>query len=227
MNKEKKTPYFGKAVQDAIIRYNEIENPVEKEKLFKTLIYPAFDKLSEVLIHTFKFYYIDDSVQRIKNTTVAFLVQKIGKYDESKGKAYSYFTIVARNYLIMENKKEYKKILEKRNMDSIELVNIPYSYDLDNERKAVYFDTVIDYFQSNLDELFAKQRDLEIANAILMILKRRESFDNFNKKALYILIKEITNCKSQYITTVINKIKNHYKNINSNIYDKVNDVDVW
>ena len=63
----------------------------------------SFYKLSENVLNTWGFTYFDDDKEDIKHEVVSFLLEKIHKFEEGKGKAFSYFTIVARNYLILNN----------------------------------------------------------------------------------------------------------------------------
>ena len=105
--KAKRKVYFGKEVQDAIIRYNALDNvtqQAERNKIYGGEIHKAFDKLAENIINTFKFTYFDYGFEDIKHETVAFMVMNIHKYDHTKGsKAFSYFSVVAKNYLILHN----------------------------------------------------------------------------------------------------------------------------
>ena len=95
--KSKKKYYFGIEVQEAIIEYNtNPENHSLRNKIYATQIHPAFDKLAENIINTFKFTYFDDVFSDVKHEVVAFMVMNIHKYDHTKGsKAFSYFSIVA------------------------------------------------------------------------------------------------------------------------------------
>jgi hypothetical protein len=72
-----------------------------------------------------------------------------------------------------------------------------------------FVELLVQYWDFNLDRIFKKQRDREIANAVVELLKRANSIENFNKKALYVLIREMTNNKTVHITKVINKMKVH------------------
>ena len=64
--------------------------------------------MAENIIHTFKFYYFDVPSEDVKHELVSFLVMNMQKFTEGKGKAFSYFSIVAKNYLILNNNKNYK-----------------------------------------------------------------------------------------------------------------------
>ena len=106
--------YFTQKTEDAIIRYNNEERPAMRNRIYNDHIKDAFDKLCENIIHTFKFYYFDVSSEEVKNEVVSFLVMNMHKYTEGKGKAFSYFSIVAKNYLILHNNNNYKKMKNPR-----------------------------------------------------------------------------------------------------------------
>ena len=100
--------YFTQLTENAIIRYNKSDDPRLKNIIYNDHIAYPFDKLVENIIHTFKFYYFDVSSVEVKHEVVSFLVLNMHKFKEGKGKAFSYFSIVAKNYLILHNNKNYK-----------------------------------------------------------------------------------------------------------------------
>ena len=111
VKKKKRKVYFGQEVQDAIVRYNQSDVPSERNKIYRDEIHKAFDKLCENIINTFKFTYFDYGFEDIKCEVVAFMVINMHKYDHTKGsKAFSYFSVVAKNYLILHNNNNYKKL---------------------------------------------------------------------------------------------------------------------
>ena len=117
--KKKSKVYFGKDVQDAIIRYNLSEDDNERNVIYRDEIHRAFDKLAENIINTFKFMYFDVPFKDVKAEVVAFMVMNIHKYDHTKGsKAFSYFSVVAKNYLILHNNNNYKKLKTHDDLDS-------------------------------------------------------------------------------------------------------------
>ena len=89
--------YFTQITENAIIRYNKSDDTRLRNKIYNEHIHKAFDKLCENIIHTFKFYYFDVSSEDVKHEVVSFLVINIHKFKEGKGKAFSYFSIVAKN----------------------------------------------------------------------------------------------------------------------------------
>ena len=94
--------YFTQDTENAIIAYNKSDDRLLKNDLYVAEIGYAFDKLAENIIHTFKFYYFDVPSEQVKHEVVSFLVMNIHKFKEGKGKAFSYFSIVAKNYLLLD-----------------------------------------------------------------------------------------------------------------------------
>ena len=223
--KSKKKLYFGPEVQDAIVRYNtNPDNHALRNKIYGEEIHKAFDKLAENIINTFKFTYFDVPFKDVKHEVVAFMVMNLHKYDHTKGsKAFSYFSIVAKNYLILNNNANYKKL--KSHTDISALNHKRSSHD-DTDRLKHLTEEVVLYFESNIHSIFKKKRDIDIAYSILELFKRIDEIENFNKKALYILIREMTNVNTSKITSVVNIFKKHYKII-LNQYHKSGAVDVY
>ena len=215
--KKKRKVYFGQEVQDAVVEYNSSTNDEERNIIYGTRIHKAFDKLAENIINTFKFTYFDYGFEDIKHEVVAFMVMNMHKYDHTKGsKAFSYFSVVAKNYLILHNNNNYKKLKSHDNMDA-----------LDRQSKSTGFkesdyttltEEIVEYFDSNMNTIFKKDRDLRIGYAIIDLMKQREDIENFNKKAIYILIREMTDVETTHITSVVNTLKKHYKKLLDKYY---------
>ena len=213
--KKKKTPknyYFNQTTENAIIRYNKTDDAVLKNRIYNDHIAYPFDKLAENIIHTFKFYYFDVPSEQVKHEVVSFLVMNIHKFKEGKGKAFSYFSIVAKNYLILHNNKNYKNYKIHDKMDVLDYgSNIREAQDRHNvaDFNQEYVTGVLDYWENNLTNIFRRQKDILVADAVLEIFRRRENIENFNKKALYILIREMTGSKTQHITRIVNLMKKY------------------
>tara|TARA_Y100000593_G_scaffold50658_1_gene95298 strand:+ start:397 stop:1098 length:702 start_codon:yes stop_codon:yes gene_type:complete len=211
--KSKKRMYFDEVVQDAIIQYNTSDDNTFRNKIYQEKIHAAFDKLAENIINTFKFSYFDSKFDDVKHEVVAFMVMNIHKYDHTKGaKAFSYFSVVAKNYLILHNNNNYKKLKIHDDIDYVRNLHTSNDEDL---AKDLTFD-VIEYFDKNILKIFNKKRDIDIAYSIIELFQKRDEIENFNKKALYILIREMTNVDTIHITSVVNVFKKHYKKILEN-----------
>ena len=210
--KKTKNYYFDQITENAIIRYNNTDDARLKNKIYSEHISYAFDKLAENIIHTFKFYYFDVPSEQVKHEVVSFLVMNMHKFKEGKGKAFSYFSIVAKNYLILHNNKNYKNYKIHDKMDVLDYGN---NIRAKQELKEVasfnreYVDQMLEYWNENLTNIFRRQKDILVADAVLEMFRRRENIENFNKKALYILIREMTGSKTQHITRIVNLMKKY------------------
>ena len=210
--------YFTDDTERAIVEYNKSDDVEFRETIFRERIHPPIDKLAENIINRFKFPYIDGSFEDVKNQVVSFLVLNLHKYTENKGKAFSYFSVVAKNYLVLNNNNSYRDELRSTyvvDSSSDESFLLEEVLTTKPEVESVHKDTsdfvelLIQYWDFNLDRIFKKKRDREIANAVVELMKRANTIENFNKKALYVLIREMTNNKTVHITKVINKMKVH------------------
>jgi hypothetical protein len=211
--KRKNKRYFTKITEIAINAYNNCDNQHLKNKIYNRFIHYPFDKLSENVIHTYKTYYFDDPYEDVKANVVAFLNEKIDRFNGANGRAFSYFTVVARNYLFNENNKNYERMKSRENIDAIDL-NRNITNEVINkeiqEEKSDFIDHYVDYIDEHLYDLFLKDRDRAIADSINELFRNRIDLYSYNKKALYILIRERTGVDTQYITKVINKMKSIY-----------------
>ena len=211
--KRKNKRYFTKITEIAINAYNNCDNQHLKNKIYNRFIHYPFDKLSENVIHTYKTYYFDDPYEDVKANVVAFLNEKIDRFNGDNGRAFSYFTVVARNYLFNENNKNYERMKSRENIDAIDL-NRNITNEVINkqiqEEKSDFIDHYVDYIDEHLYDLFLKDRDRAIADSINELFRNRIDLYSYNKKALYILIRERTGVDTQYITKVINKMKSIY-----------------
>ena len=210
--KAKSRMYFTQITENAIIRYNSTTNHTLRNKIYNDHIAYPFDKLAENIIHTFKFYYFDVSSEQVKHEVVSFLVMNMHKFKEGKGKAFSYFSIVAKNYLILHNNKNYKHYKIHDKMEVLDygnaLTNKQDEYDAAEFNKT-YVEEMLNYWDENLTNIFRRQKDILVADAVLEMFRRRENIENFNKKALYILIREMTGSKTQHITRIVNVMKKY------------------
>jgi len=214
-----KNVYFTSETEEAILRYRLAPNQAVANQIYNKEIHYAFYKLAENIIHTFKFYYTEvDNIEDLKYEVISFLLQKLHLYDQSKGKAYSYFGTIAKRYLIIYNQKNYKKMVSKMQVSEVDNSEKTHeSLVIGTETEDVNRNSVINQFikvvDTNLATMFEKESEMKVADAILEVFKKRENIDIFNKKALFIYIKEITDCQSNTITKVIKKLKVAYKEV--------------
>jgi hypothetical protein len=140
-------------------------------------------------------------------------------YDQTKGsKAYSYFGTIVKRYLIISNTRNYKRRIDKAPVEGVE-EDERHSYQIDEmtasdphqDKLSIFIDSYTEYCTENIFELFAKDEDAQIADAILELFRKREDIDVFNKKALYIYIREQVDAKTPKITKIANQLYDIFK----------------
>lgn len=224
--KNKTTPekelYFGPAVDAAIIKYNNEPSDGQRQVIFQSIIYPALEKLAENLIHVNKWYYtIDDTFEHVKQDVVTFLAERLYKYDVSKGKAFSYFDKIALNHLRNENKKGYKKVLQRKNITNVDTDSIDLLSQTNEEQRNTligFVDEFVTYMEVNIPSLYKKTSDQELAFALLSIFKNRADFEVFNKKIFYFVLRENTNATTTQVTRMVSSFKRLFTRMYSSFY---------
>ena len=215
--KPKAKMYFTSETEDSIIEYNSSDDQSQRNDIYNIKIKYAFEKLVENVFNTFKFCYFETSPLEVQKETVAHLVANIHKFESGKGKAFSYFSIIAKNYLIFQNNTNYKRfnqhveIGEDNGENTYKLQHEDVHYKEEENRE--FLQLMVIYWEKNVNKIFTKQRDINIANAVIELFRNSDRIDAFNKKALYLYIREISSCKTQQITKVINRMKNYQNNI--------------
>ena len=218
--KKKSKIYFGTPVHDAIVKYNKSDDIAFRHKIYTEEIHAAFLKLAENIINTFKFSYFSYGFRDLQEEVVSNLVINMHKFDETKGsKAFSYFSVVAKNYLILNNNANYKKLKIHDDVDTL------YDHGIDDEvieksPSIEVFKKTLTYFENHLESLFPKQQDKDVAQSILYLCRNKDNIDNFNKKALYIMIREMTDVKTSKITQVSNVFRKIYPKIQQEVLIK-------
>lgn len=221
--KRKKNVYFTKETEDAIVEYNNEDDPLIKQKIYRKKIEYPINKLVENIINRFKFPYFKEATENLQSDVVSFIIMNIHKYDQEKGRAFSYFSILVKNYLILGNNENYKF---KKSQQIIDPANPDHSFDLVDEDKhrkqqsdmPEFIYLLIKYWENNINRIFSKKQEIMIADAILNLFKRSGNIENFNKKALYVMIREMTGLRTQYITAVVNKMKTHNEKLMNEYY---------
>ena len=237
-----KKVYFSKDTEAAIVRYNRSSDPEERSEIYQEWIHWPFYKLTENIIHTFKFYHTDgvENLEDLQHEIITFLLSKIHLFNPENGaKAYSYFGTIVKRWLIVYNQKNYGKkiknvaitelnhyaqldtsdpsfiVSKNRLEDSKTLIeeeefssrnlkeNKDYKYE---DRLSLFIDQYVNYCTEDIYVLFPKGNDASIADAILELFRKREAIDVFNKKALYIYIREMVDVKTPKITKIANKL---------------------
>ena len=219
--------YFTEETEAAIVAYNSTDSHREKNAIYNEHLRKPFEKLVENIIHTFKFYYFDIPIESVKHEVISFMITRLDKYKQGKGKAFSYFSVVVKNWLICHNNNNYKKMKTHNDVLDLKHKDVKNTSYNDNtvrsQEEKEFFNSVIEYWEENIEKVFKKERDVRIAYSIVELMSRVDSIEIFNKKALYILLREISGHSTQHITRVLNVMRGHYKNLHIK-WDKEGDI---
>ncbi len=216
--KSKSKNYFTQETEDAIVLYNNTQNSALKSKIYEDKIHYAFFKLTQNIIHTFKFYHTEvEDLEHLQHEIIVFLLSKIHLFNPDNGaKAYSYFGTIVKRWCILYNDKNYKKKINKTPISELEQDD-SYSYTIDSssspkDKLSYFIDQYVIYVTENIYKFFPKEYDAKIADAILELFRKRDQIDIFNKKALYIYIHEmIPEVKTPKITKIANSLYDIFK----------------
>jgi|TARA_B110000240_G_scaffold184370_1_gene218923 hypothetical protein len=216
--RKKSKNYFTQDTEDAIVLYNNTECSKMRSDIYAKHIHYPYFKLTENIIHTFKFYHTEVSnLEHLQHEIITFLLSKIHLFDPTRGaKAYSYFGTIVKRWLILYNTKNYTKKIKKVDVDVLTKDTSTYVYEQGDYAKekdelSEYIELFLVHTTENIFELFPKKNDAQIADAILELFRKRETIEVFNKKALYIYIREMVDVKTPKITKIADKLHDIFK----------------
>jgi DNA-directed RNA polymerase specialized sigma24 family protein len=232
-----KRKYFTKDCENAIVKYNNTSNIEEKNLIYEQSIHYPFYKLTQNIIHTFKFHHMDEpTIEDLQHKVILFLIDKLhGFKPENGAKAYSYFGTITKRFLIDYNRKQYKSKIQNSSLpeESTDLANVnkymgeemelnmdELAFEGFKEKDKLYLfvDLYVEFCTENLEKIFKKTDEQKIADAILELFRKRNQIEIFNKKALYFNIREIYPESSSIKITKISKILNKIFKKNYNLY---------
>jgi hypothetical protein len=215
--RKKSKNYFTQETEDYIVLYNNTPDPEVRSRIYEEHIHYPFFKLTQNIIHTFKFYHTEvENLEHLQHEIITFLLSKMHLFDPTRGaKAYSYFGTIVKRWLILYNTKNYQKKIKNVGVDELIKENSTHTYNMGDDRIKSDLDKYVDIFvihvSENILELFPKKNDAQIADAILELFRKRETIEVFNKKALYIYIREMVDVKTPKITKIADRLHEIFK----------------
>lgn len=215
--------YFDEKTQTAIVAYQEAQDSEKKKKIYVAEILPAFDALVENLINVYGFSVMHESKQDLKNECLEFLYTAVGKFNPSKGsKAFSYFNVVAKNWLTIKSKQNAKKVQTYISIDNREDISKEDLEAIENYQVMPSWDEVLSAGDS-LQQLNKVIADIEVLakteneaiciKAIKNLIENIEEVDLLSKRAILLYIREMTNLNSKQLSIVLSSLKKHYKEV--------------
>lgn len=209
---KKSRMYWNEQTEKYIIKYKNSKSQAERNKIYLKYLKFPFEKLVENVFNTFKFSYVESGSKNAQSECVSHLITIIEKFDETvgSGKSFGYFSIVAKHFFILVNNGNYNKWKMHSSIENeFEKNNeIVYTDNFQKNREnSEFVKLMVKYWDENITKTFSKKKDIEIASAIIELFRKSDRIDCFNKKSLYLYVREISGCKTQNITKIINKMK--------------------
>ena len=207
--------YFTQEHEEAIIKYcNSTCNKV-RTRLYVKWIRPAFDQMVDKIVYTYKFTSLPN-IDELRDECKVWLTTILEKYDPNKGsKAFSYFSVITKNWFIHQVKKTVKR--NQREVDYEKALS-----EIDPEKIVCYNTYVedqenIDFWRNLWFEIESwgtndmKENEKKVYDAIRILLDSVEEIEIFNKKAIYLYLREITGMNTKQVVSQLNKFRKRYK----------------
>ncbi len=223
--KPKRKPYFGKDAHNAVVEYQNSESREEKNKIYTEKIKPSFEKLAENLIFIHGFSVNQGHFVQLKCDCVSFLFEILEKFDPSKGsKAFSYFNVCAKNYLIIQSKKRIKNrnrhvsiddenlsYRDKNSIESHQIIQSPEDvFILREEIETIHV------VNDKLKEKITNSNEKLCIDAIITLFKNIEDLDFLNKRAIFVYLREISGLNPKQLSVAMSGIRKHYRELSKN-----------
>ena len=215
--------YFTQKTQESIIEYQKESNSQLKERIYVQEILPAFDSLVENLINVYGFKVQLDSKDDLKHECMEFLYTTVHKYDHTKNsKAFSYFNVVAKNWLIIKSKQNVKKTQQYISIDDTENMSMEDTEKIESHNYIPGYDEIT----SNKEmKLYLDKVLLELTNrakstnekatllAVKDIVANIDELEFFSKRAVLLYIREICKLNSKQLSMILSSLKKQYKEL--------------
>ncbi len=207
-----KNQYFTKTHEEAILKYATSTDRHEKSVLYITLIQPAFNEMVDKIVFTYKFTSLPN-IEDLKDECKIWLTTILDKFDVSKGsKAFSYFSVITKNWFIHKVKKNSsgKEVGLEDISQEFEEDNLFVTNGYEETREKDEFWSALWQEMDTWGRGLKKQNEKIVYDAIKQLINRKEEIEIFNKKAIYLYIREMTGLSTKQIVSSLNKFKNVY-----------------
>tara|TARA_R110000824_G_scaffold81956_2_gene205725 strand:+ start:2515 stop:3189 length:675 start_codon:yes stop_codon:yes gene_type:complete len=215
MARKRKNHYFTKVHQDAIVQYAQTKDIKIRTKLYIDFICPVFDEMVDKIVYTYKFTNLPN-IDDLKDECKIWLTTILDKFDPEKGsKAFSYFSVITKNWFIHKVKKNSSQTRREIQLDNLK-----------NETVREYLSEQNDYFQLRNEREFwqslfgkmdtwdkenLKANERKVLDAVKILFENSDDIEIFNKKAIYLYLREITGLNTKQVVNNLNKLRARYR----------------
>jgi hypothetical protein len=213
--KSTKNHYFTSVHENAIIKYASTDDRELRGKLYVEYIQPALDQMVDKIIYTYRFTTLPN-IDYLKDDCKVWLTTILNKYDPSKGsKAFSYFSVVTKNWFIHKVKKTKKRNQTEVFMEDLlnqmeeNLVSREPTYL--SKRTEIEFWGSLDHEIDTWDSFMLKENEKKVLMAVRILMESADTIEIFNKKAIYLYLREITGLNTKQVVNNLNKLRKRYR----------------
>ena len=211
----KKNQYFTKVHEEAIIEYALTDSRKIRTDLYVNFIGPAFDEMVDKIVYTYKFTTLPN-IDYLKDDCKIWLTTILDKYDPNrKSKAFSYFSVITKNWFIHKVKKNSKKLQREYCIDDFKAdsanENLVVENDYLERREQAEFLGFLFQEIERWEEFDLKENERKVLESIKILFESADDIDIFNKKAIYLYIREITGLNTKQVVNNLNKIRLKYR----------------
>ena len=227
--KRTKNYYFTKVHEEAIIKYTNTEDNKIRTELYIEYIQPAFHEMVEKITYTYKFTSLPN-IDPLKEECKVWLTTILDKYDPNKGsKAFSYFSVITKHWFIHKLKKNSKKTKQEVSYDELiretqheDLVTTDNRY-LQIREQHEFWNCLLGEID-RWDSIKLKENEKKVIEAVKVLMNSTEQIEIFNKKAVYLYLRELTGLNTKQVVNNLNKLRDKYRIFkskwNRGIYEK-------
>ena len=210
-----KNHYFTKVHEDAIVTYANTDDIELRSKLYIEYIQPAFDQMVDKIIYTYRFTTLP-KINYLKGDCKVWLTTILNKYDPNKGsKAFSYFSVVTKNWFIHKVKKTQKRNRTEVFIEDVineleeDLISSEVTYE--QKRQEYEFWNSLNNEMNTWDSFMLKENEKKVLMAVRILLDSADTIEIFNKKAIYLYLREITGLNTKQVVNNLNKLRKRYR----------------
>ena len=207
--------YFTKVHEDAIIEYVNTDDQERKTELYVTLIQPALSEMVDKIVYTYKFTTLPNC-DDLREECKIWLTTILDKFDpEKNSKAFSYFSVVTKNWFIHKVKRQsfrrsreiqycdLPKSIEQQHMSAVN----PY---IPEREKSEFWDAFKKEMETWGDGQM-KENEERVYRAIQILFESSDDIEIFNKKAVYLYLRELTDLNTKQVVNNLNKFREKYR----------------
>ena len=220
--KSRGKPYFTQVHEDAIVAYTNTDSIKERTQLYVKYIGPVFDEMVDKIVYTYKFTNLPN-IDSLRDECKIWLITVLDKYDPNKGsKAFSYFSVITKNWFIHKVKKRNKRTRTEIDIDGIAntkdvkyiVTHNPYHQD---REKNEFWNLLMNEVDS-WEQIKMKETEERVLKAVKILLESAEDIEIFNKKAIYLYLRELTGLNTKQIVNNLNKMRVRYRVFKKNYH---------